>query len=235
MTNVFGYAETYDTTRGDLSTKFILKNGDGDSLDLSASFFLSDVLIPEVRKVDQAAVPFRTVHPRASSYGLPTSASFELDCLSLRKTEIERQVAQIREFWDQSPGKVVDIYWIDADNADPYGIGDRSNYYAYLPECSLVQFRPLRAYGQKSAGSIIDLDVSSPYTKTIKEFPEDAAPAIRVFAGKRAVFALTGNGSPVITASRTSDGQGLLVFDDQGNLKIKGSIKTHQDLGTIEV
>lgn len=236
MTNYnFGAAETRSPIRDDLARKLILVDGDGNKLDLSASFEYSDVLISETRTVNQPTVPFRSVHPRATGFGNPTQATFDLQVLSLRKVEIERQIEQIRTFWDESATKVVDIYWIFDENADPYSTGDSGNYYSYLPECSLLGLRPSRGYGRFSGGSVIQLDVSSPYTKTVKTFTGDVATSPRTIRGQKIHLAQTDNGSIVLAVVRESDGQGLLTLDDQGSLKALKEIKTHQSLPVISI
>lgn len=231
----FGIAETRATEREDLARKFVLVNSNGDKLDLSASFEFSDVIISETRTVSQPIIPFRSIHPRATAYGNPTQAVFELQILSLRKVEIEKQIEQIRTFWDDSPGKVLDLYWIYSQNADPYDLGGSGDYYACLKECSLTGLRPTRSFGKFSGGSFLELEVISPYTKTTKTFPSDPATASRTIRGQMIHLARTNNGSIVLAVVRESDNQGLLTLDDQGGLKTLKEIKTHQNIGIITV
>lgn len=225
---LYGLANTGELSRGDLTHKFLLRRTDGNTLDLSTSFELSNVEIQEQRKVTIPVIPYRSTMPHGGSYGLPCSAAFDLVWHSMDKMAIEDAIVQIRRWFDDSPGQVVDIYWIDErELGDPSG-----DYYCYLAQCSLVKLAPHRSYGSRSGQSFLDLDVVSQSTKTTRLFPADVVDESTVLYGTDLHLAATNDGSAVVVVKRESDNQGLLVLTDEGDLLVLRDVKTNQDLGT---
>lgn len=197
---------------------------DGLVLNLTEVFGDSLLVLTREWKNEIPEIPYATTMPDGGSYALAMKEfSISVPIYSIDPVDVETAIEQIETFLEQAPGRQVSVYWLtDTSGADPY--------YAYIPHCKPKRVRPVRDYRSEIGVSLVDIDFESLSTRWYKVFPNDETPVPPTQYGSFVHSAATNDGSPAFIVKRESDDQGLLVLTDQGELRLLGAIKTHQDL-----
>ena len=144
--------------------------------------------------------------------------SMSLICKSFDNRYIQKQLRQIREFFEAAPSRAVNVVWVDS-------AGDLTAYVARVNQCKLSDLR-MSLTNPKLSPPIIVMSLDSLETHINYDEPGDPAASAPTIYGSSRIRASTNNGSAALTVTNSVTGKTLLVIDDQGNLSVRGWIRT---------
>jgi len=217
----------YKTTET-FSQKLVLEDASNNLLDLSVGFVDEVVTTNKSFSNTFHIVPGRTsTNILSGTEQAVMSFTFRCPIWSLDGVDVEKAYKIIEDFFNDSAGGLVTIYWVKDDS---------DGYFAYLPSCVLQSVNEVRNHGRRIRGvSYTEVTVQSIVKDWVKTFPGDLADPATVIRGPWVHTASTNDGSVALAVVRESDQQGLLELTDDGFLRTYGPIKDNQDLSTWDL
>lgn len=218
--NTESFVKTYDQA-------LVLLDRDDQALNLSASFSSQDVKFSVSHDVEFHEIPNSDNHHLLGIQNKVTPFAFRVWVNSYDPADVENSFIQLLDFFNDAPGRLIDVYWVS---------DDANSYYASLPDCVLTEFQPNQRTAKDMPDlSFVNVKVVSKSSTWNKEFPDDAAATPTILYGPDIHYATTGDGSPTWAVVRESDGQGLVEVSDMGGIKSFGPIKDNQDLSAWDL
>lgn len=216
--------DTLSLSLAEFDQKLILRNRSDDTLDCSVGFEDEDIVIGQDFENLITIIPGRTLsHVYGGTITGVINFSFRAPIWTLDASEVLPSFRQIKDFFDNAEGGLIDVYWVKDDDAEWR--------YAYLAACRLSAISNVYRTGKKMREiSYVEMTVQSLAKDwTYSNYP-DTTPAAVVARGPWLHTASTNDGSVALAVIRESDQQALLEVTDQGELRTLGAIKSNQDL-----
>lgn len=225
MTDTAAVAIGLETsTTFDYLLKFVYNEGEGGEQALILSGIWTADLplrVPERWSVQKRKYPYAS---QAHDSGVEKE-TLELDiplaCQTMDHRYIEKQVRQIKEFFEAAPSQAVNVLWIDSE-------GDLTGYVARVNQCKLESIEVPRTILFRPP-AVITLGLTSLETSLTYIEPGDSAPSGANIYGSQRFRAETNDGSAVFSVVNDVTGNTLFVIDDQGNVFARGYIRSETD------